>query len=127
MIPIVRQRWLSVADTQAEIPAMQTIRPNTLATAGRNRTGSTLPAHGPSETTVQTDTSSTPQSSAAAAVVARACVRNMAERRTGAANSISMVPRSNGPDTASLPRVMPQTVAANTTTGSTKASATRPA
>ena len=37
------------------------------------------------------------------------------------------MPRSSCPDTASLPRVIPQTVAASTTTGSTKASATRPA
>jgi hypothetical protein len=126
-MPTVRQRWLSAAETQAAIPAMQTIRPNTLATAGTNRTGSTLPAHGPQATADQTAARSTPQSSAAAAVVASACVQNSAERRTGAASTISIVPRSSGPETASLPRVMPHTVAASTTTGSTNASATRPA
>ena len=109
------------------MPATHTINPNTFAAAGRNRSGSTLPAQGPSVIAVQTAAHSTVQRRAAAAVVANACVTNTATRRTGAASTISMVPRSSWPETASLPRVMPQTVAARTTTGSTKASATRPA
>ncbi len=44
MIPTDRQRWLSAAETQAAMPAMQTIRPNTMATAGTNRHDDEAPA-----------------------------------------------------------------------------------
>ena len=54
-------------------------------------------------------------------IVANAWVEYRALRRIGWARIISRVPRSSWPDTASLPRVTPQTVAVSTTTGSTKA------
>ena len=106
---------------------MHTIRPNTLSAAGTSRSGSTLPAQGPSATAEAAAAKSTAESRAAAAIVASACDTNTATRFTGWASTISIVPRSSGPETASLPRVIPNTVAASTTTGSTNASATRPA
>ena len=48
---------------------MHTISPNTFAAAGTSRSGSTLPAHGPSATAEAAAAKSTAESTAAAAIV----------------------------------------------------------